>query len=308
MEVALQPGCSFSLAKAHKELSEYGEIARLEVPPDGHFTAIVSFYDKRASELALQFLGDCATQEPNYGEHTVHLSGDTKLEEWMLPEIAAVRLDKSLNSYILEFYDSRTAGQVARQFNTKIDVQHVVPISSSSATLAPRYRNDLRLSEVKWSDLASGHDKRTELCLRCLPKALCNDRAFEMILTCAGLCQMVKTFSVHPGKGKLSGRAFVSASDTDGVIAVAKFFHGRQWGRSPPVTVSFASTSRPEPVGSSIGTEPWRIETCSTLGKTSDKVMSETSTEIGDDLESLPHPMVIPCLAEGLIGLPPGLA
>jgi len=171
-------------------------------------------------------------------------------------------------------------------------------------TLGPRYRNDLRLSEVNWNDLSKGRDTRTTLRLRCLPRKLCDEDAFRMALSHAGLSEHVDCFRVFSSEGRKTGSALVNASSGSGVAAVAKYVHGRQWGRSMPVAVSFAAVqgsaelrrafpsktlfSESRVAQLAKAAEPWRIETCELVAGITESEpagVSEVSTEAGDDAE-----------------------
>jgi len=110
----------------------------------------------------------------------------------------------------------------------------------------PRCISNFRTSEVRWNELASGLDKRTTLRLRFLPARLCAPQAFVEALEKGGVVDSVDCFRVVPsqGAGRVGlkpGSALVNAVNHEAVVAVAKYFHGRQWGRSNvPVSVSFA--------------------------------------------------------------------
>lgn len=192
------------------------------------------------------------------------------------------------------------------------------------APVAPRYRNDLRLSEVDWAESLSGRDKRTTLRLRCLPRKLCTLEAVQAELTKAGLDEMVDLVRVFPSQRNQFGSALLNAVNSEAVVAVGRYFHGRQWGRSLPVAVSFAAIQGVHEVqkmfpvshSSSTGTcglwamkaEPWHINT-KAAGDLSTN--SEVSTEVGDDAESwandaggeaskrLLEPMTVPLPAMG---------
>mmetsp|Transcript_146923 Transcript_146923/g.469487 ORF Transcript_146923/g.469487 Transcript_146923/m.469487 type:complete len:392 (+) Transcript_146923:87-1262(+) len=200
-----------------------------------------------------------------------------------------------------------------------------MPKSPLSLGAGPRYRNDLRLAELNWSELMSGHETRTTLQLRCLPGYLCAEDAFKLALSSADLEQFVNCFRVFPGQGnKRPGSALVNASSAAGVVAVAKYFHGRQWRRSMPVAVSFAalqgseeirtafpakpretwstssssshalspSASRARNTKSALANRPMRIDVAaSTIFE--DQGVSEVSTEADDDVEPIVLPMRI---------------
>lgn len=296
---------SLSVATAYEELSPYGEVARLEVPPGRRTTAVVSFYDLRAAARAAAALGDRCTEAPQYGERTVLLRGDEQLQAWMIQEISTVRRDTAANTYTLEFFDTRAAQRAAKQFGSRAAVaqqeERAAPAEvrgpGAPGASGPRYRNDLRLSQVNWADLASGRDTRTTLRLRFLPAKLCAEEAVRRALARAGLSEVVDCIRVFPGLGHRPGSALINAVDAAGATAVAKYFHGRQWGRSMPVAVSFAAVQGAAEVqrsfpltsdraeGIAAKAEPWRVETCDGSTVSEEHGVSEVSTEAGDDAE-----------------------
>lgn len=224
------------MAQAHGELAPFGEIARLELPTNMPLTALVSFYDVRAASAALAALGNRCSIEPQHGNRTVVLHGDVQLETWMIEEIQTIQRGESGATYMLFFFDTRAAERAALVLD-----EHAAASCKNLDDERPRCRNDLRLSQVNWADLASGRETRTTLRLRCVPRKLCNERAFQSMLARAGLSEVVDCVRVFPAEAASAGNALINAIDTAGVIAVAKYFHGRHWGRSMPVTVSFAA-------------------------------------------------------------------
>jgi len=112
--------------------------------------------------------------------------------------------------------------------------------ASEEAERAPRYRTDLRLSEVSWVDLASGWDTRTTLQLNCMPRQFCAEEAFKTLLMTASLSEHADCYRIFFNKGKRTGSVLINAPGAEGTAALAKYFHGRRWGRSLPVSVSFA--------------------------------------------------------------------
>merc|ERR550532_698300 len=82
---------------------------------------------------------------------------------------------------------------------------------------------------------------RTTLCLRCMPAALCSEAAFSRALASAGLAEAARSVSPSLARGARTGVVYVDAVDAAGVRAMTKHFHGRRWGKSLPVEVSFAA-------------------------------------------------------------------
>lgn len=326
-------GSSISMASVYEELAPFGEIARLEVSSSQQSTAVVSFYDSRAAAGAAAALGGRAMEGAPYGTNVVFLQGDAQLDSSLISGISAVT-ESSAGTYVLRFYDTRDAERaMAKLKKTSMcqgDLSKVEPLYLETKSLeapvasGPRYRNDLRLSEVNWTDLVSGRDKRTTLRLRCLPSKMCDKAAFEKALETAGLGKMYDCLRIFPGSGRRSGTALVNAVDSHAVIAIAKYFHGRQWGRSLPVAVSFAPVqgvaeierafpTKPlsvEVSSSMAKAEPWRIEPGESIAGRDEPGVSEVSTEVGDDNEVISGgacQQVPKQRPERLLEFPPGL-
>eukprot|EP00403_Amphidinium_massartii_P011505 CAMPEP_0178409910 /NCGR_PEP_ID=MMETSP0689_2-20121128/20705_1 /TAXON_ID=160604 /ORGANISM="Amphidinium massartii, Strain CS-259" /LENGTH=206 /DNA_ID=CAMNT_0020031065 /DNA_START=42 /DNA_END=659 /DNA_ORIENTATION=- len=109
----------------------------------------------------------------------------------------------------------------------------------SATPAGPTYLNHLDIAALDWEKLAAGHEQRTTLRLRCLPARLCSVEALSRILREAGLEETIDTIRVFQHRAGM-GVALVNAVDAPSVMTVARFFHGRAWGRGPPVAVSFS--------------------------------------------------------------------
>jgi len=171
--------------------------------------------------------------------------------------------------------------------------------SGESVGAGPRYRNELAFSQVVWEDVSNGSETRTTLRLRCLPNRLCSQERFAAELKHAGLEQAVDLFRVWTSPEKKFGVALVHAVDADGVIKVGKYFHGRRWGNSIPVQVTFAAQQGQEEVESAClmkitsgdsfaglrEAAPWRI---SSRLKSDELCDSEVSTEVSESLVEAP--------------------
>jgi len=237
----------------------------------------------------------------------------------MLPDIETVQYDSQNAAYCLFFFDTRVAGRVAGELRShhvqqpqqQQELLHHVghDEASGDVTQGPRYINDLRLSQVNWGDLASGRDKRTTLQLRCLPAQLCDEMELANILERVRLLHYVSCIQAFPGTGKRLGSALINAGDAAGAAAIAKYFHGRQWGRSLPVSVSFAavqSSERPPGLAKPFDrAEPRRVDLapmprCSSItgSMSEDHGTSEVSTEVGDDAELLAGPDAVAVVSQ----------
>lgn len=101
---------------------------------------------------------------------------------------------------------------------------------------------DFRMSELSWEDLKNKRERRTSLHLRGLPRKMCMPGALEAAMRQHGLFDLVQGFKVMaPAGGGRLGCAVLTARSVDEVAQLAKFFHGRQFGASAPVAVSYAS-------------------------------------------------------------------
>jgi len=104
----------------------------------------------------------------------------------------------------------------------------------------PCFVHDLRLSQINWDDLANDREKRTALHLRGLPSKLCEVTTLTSLLQSKNLGEFVSGVQVLPSKSERIGCVIIHAASVEHVAKLAKFFHGRQFGNSPPVAVSFA--------------------------------------------------------------------
>lgn len=143
-----------------------------------------------------------------------------------------------------------------------------IPHPLASATDArPCKVHSLRISEVRWASVASNREQRLSLHLRALPAKLCNPKEMEALLQAEGLWESVESLRVLPGRGGRLGCAVLNARQAAHVQKLAKFFHGRQFGSSTPVAVSFA----PPISASGLRTEgrktPAKVESSQDLAK-----------------------------------------
>ncbi|CAK9003262.1 unnamed protein product [Durusdinium trenchii] len=240
-------GIPVSVSGAFEELAPYGEIMRLELLQD-QAQVVVSYYDSRCAARVADELGSRCTWEPQYGQCTVRASGKVELPESTLGQICGACKDESSDLYSLIFYDVRAAETFAAEVglifdSAPKDKAFIAPARRlRAAPSAPRYLNDLGISQVVWADLDSGLETRTTLRINRLNSKLCNPKRFEMLLEEAGLAQYVDVFRTFTTARGDFGTALMNMTSTVGVKMVAKFFHGRQWGKTMPVSVSFAVT------------------------------------------------------------------
>eukprot|EP00442_Polarella_glacialis_P004759 CAMPEP_0115060826 /NCGR_PEP_ID=MMETSP0227-20121206/7672_1 /TAXON_ID=89957 /ORGANISM="Polarella glacialis, Strain CCMP 1383" /LENGTH=291 /DNA_ID=CAMNT_0002446069 /DNA_START=158 /DNA_END=1033 /DNA_ORIENTATION=- len=115
--------------------------------------------------------------------------------------------------------------------------------TASSPTSTPKKVQTFQLSQLNWDQLDKKQEWRTALQLRGLPKRLCDQRAFEALLTSCGLMGSVDKVEVlPPSRGSRVGSAIIHAKYVAEVPKVAKYFHGGMFqGSASPVAVSFAT-------------------------------------------------------------------
>lgn len=93
---------------------------------------------------------------------------------------------------------------------------------------------------VDWAELSSGQDRRTTLQLLRFPNSMCQPGAIQRALSQVSLLQTIDFVHCVKGSGRQLGTAIVNVVLLADVPAVVRFFHGRQYGRAPPVQVRFS--------------------------------------------------------------------
>jgi len=158
---------------------------------------------------------------------------------------------------------------------------------------------------------------RRTLHLRGLPRMLCNLGCLEAYLEKNGLLEAVMSIRVRRAQGQAFGHAVITAVSIDKVPPLVKLFHGRRFGRSIPVAVSFAanqSTACGVSASTSAGVakvgggalgnckEPRRVFQCSRKEAEGSESTASCSPRESVSLESESSSRV------DVIELPPGLA
>lgn len=255
-----------------QELERFGELSHLDILPGLDLSVSVSFFDLRASMRAKAYLGDSCTYEPEHGERAVRLQGKEGFDPSLVPEVSAVkRVEGTDSDFIVEFFDTRVAAKVAAHMGVQVtqtdqDIE-CAKATTPSGCSRPRKVPNLLLSELRWQDLANNVEWRTALHLRGLPRSLCGEGAFEAFLHANNLLNLVERTRVLPTRGKQLGCAVIVARSVAEVPKLAKFFHGRQFGASPPVAVSFAPVRGAGAAATGVrlakntmaAAEPWRV-------------------------------------------------
>jgi len=268
---------AMQLMAIRRDLESLGEIAQAGIQKiDGaHQVVQAIYYDVRSAKAAKEHFGDACNFGPQEGSRSVLLQKDV-FKNLQLAEIANVECKQS-GAFEVEFFDTRMAAQVAGmaafasaseveevstcesldeledgQHSVSTDAESIEPMSVACAACEspasrdssePRRINDLRMSQLRWDDLAAGREWRTSLLLRGLPRSLCQPGRLEALLQASGLGDSVSSIRVPRSMCSRSvGHAIITASAVKEVPKVAKFFHGKQFGNSMPIAVSFAST------------------------------------------------------------------
>jgi hypothetical protein len=233
-------------AEVISQLECFGEVCRLDLAQgswsDGEKSVEVSFFDIRAAAAAKAELGDSCSYVSQYGQRQVRLLGAVGLETASIGGVSNISMTED-GDCIIDFFDTRTAAKSASNLN-RANMPKVEACKEEVAPPTPKpcKVHDLRLSELRWDDLASNREWRTALQLRGLPSAMCETRAIKALLESNGLLDLVESVQATPSRGKF-GHAIVNAKAVTGVGKLARFFHGKRFGSlvSIPVSVSFAT-------------------------------------------------------------------
>jgi len=274
------------------KLGVFGDISKVDVCPEPKAAIVVSYFDVRAALKAKEAFGSACSFEAQHGQRAVRLLGSAGLDAAEVKDVSHIAKTED-GDFIVEFFDTRDAAKAGRRAYA-VHEQHdctgeatmtadvtpefitiASPSNAASAGSKPRKIHDLRMSQLRWDDLANKREWRTTLHIRGLTKRLMEPRALETLLRLNGLSDAVARIKLVQSKGgKQLGCAIVEATSVDHVQRLAKFFHGRQFGGSMPVAVSFASNNGSQSLLTNEKAakksqlkhlaEPWRIDTSST--------------------------------------------
>lgn len=241
-------GMGLTAGSVFQELERFGELSRLDILPDLEPAVIVSFFDVRCAKRAKACLGDLCCYEPQHGERSLRLRGQAGLDSALIAQVSNItRVEGSEGDYWVEFFDTRVVAKVAAMLESDHPCQDgdaTKPLSELIGS-RPKKVHDLRLTELRWQDISHNLEWRTALHLRGLPRVLCDESAIEALLKAHSLLDAVERIRVQPVRGiKQLGCAVLTAKSVSEVSKLAKFFHGRRFGPSPPVAVSFAPLRR----------------------------------------------------------------
>jgi len=258
------------------QLERFGNIAQANLGPgsDAEQVIYAVFFDVRDARAAKDFFGEACSFGPQEGSLSVSMS---RAMFEALPFAVASMSRKKGGHLQVDFFDTRVAAQVAEsvalasasvgelsvlstcdsssiagEHEQSEDSESASDLKSEAFTIAAQEsahnrqsllccRGCLRESQLQWDDLASGRECRTSLLLRGLPSALCEPGKLQALLDVNGLLELVSSVRVSGTRGRSVGHAVVTSKTVDGVPRLAKFFHGRQYGRSMPIAVSFAT-------------------------------------------------------------------
>jgi len=230
-----------SVHQAFEELAPFGEITRLELLPEEPDSVVVSYCDSQCALRAALHLGDarCYMEQLQREQCYVHL-----------PKEASECCVEEISNLYAQCCDGRTAANVAQQFGfreqkSKIRKAYVAPAAKpDKVPTAPRYLNDLGISEVVWANLDNGKETRTTLRITGVPVKLCKESRFRFFLENADLAEHVDIFRLFAGSRRHFGTALVNAVSPLGVKLLAKFFHGRQWGAAGKIIPAATGLTR----------------------------------------------------------------
>lgn len=237
------------------------ELSSVRQGSDGNYT--LDFFDTRVAERVLSMAPLEPLEERASAEEVVAVSALVTLQVWngerWKNEVHIVGPNPQLQ---VEKRQAEYSGAAhARKAVPRELPQRVLTPWSCSI---PKCHNRMRLADMSWTDLANGREVRTTLRLRFLPAEMCSKDAFQRMLFTAGLAEMTNCVRIflpnaikRGGLGvgsattdsigstcsakRCSGSALVNAVDSKAALAIAQYFHGRQWAGSPlPVAVSFA--------------------------------------------------------------------
>jgi len=247
--------------KTLAKLEQFGDVSRMEVTRAKDVPGVlVSYFDLRAAASAKAVLGSACEEAPCHGRRHLRYTGKADFDDEVAMEVSKV-IAVGNDDFLVEFWYSRAAVQAAALAGGKLE-QYVAPKPPPAeakttivGTAKPRYVDQLRLSQVRWEDLANHQERRTVLQLRGLPPRLCQPGALKALMLAQGLLDKVARLSIAPGRLGRPGCAKLYAKGIDEVSVLTKFFHGRQFGGSSLVAVSFAADQGLKPLGA----EPWRI-------------------------------------------------
>jgi len=274
------------------KLEVFGDISKVDVRPEPEAAIVVSYFDVRAALKAKDTFGSACSFEPQHGQRAIRLLGSAGLDAAELNDVSDITKTED-GDFIVEFFDTRNAARAAGTYYVLQEHRDCIgeatvaadvspeflkiasPRNTASAGSKPRKIHDLRMSQLRWDYLANKREWRTTLHLRGLTKKLMEPKALETLLSLNGLSDAVARIKVVQSRGgKQLGCAILEATSVDQVQKLAKFFHGRQFGGSMPVAVSFAShygnqsllTNKKADKKTHLKhlAEPWRVDTSST--------------------------------------------
>jgi len=235
----------------------FGAVAHFDMNPGwAGDEALVCFFDVRDAMKAKEFHGARSAYAQQHGQRAVLLDAEKKLNNELVDGEVSSIIAAPDGRFWVEFFDIRKAAAVAE--STEVAAEAQVPSQSSR----PQKIMEFRLQEVSWQGLKNKTEWRTSLNLRGLPRKLCDPGALENVMRQNGLMELVSDLRVKPpAAGARLGSAVITACSVDEVPKLAKFFHGRQFGSSAPVAVSFTSSQGPglaKPL--SLSADPLRVK------------------------------------------------
>jgi len=290
------PTEAMCLLAIRNDLESFGEIAQAGIQTVNDWQKVIQavYYDTRSAKAAKEYFGSFCDFGPQEGVLSL-TAPKAVLQALESSTIANVRCTAS-GEFELEFFDTRVAAQATemaalraasvgeltaittcdslgavedelRGEDVEDDAEEPMSVAcariespSAGGGSGPCHISGLRMTQIRWEDFTSHREWRTALLLRGLPRSLCQPGQIEALLEAHGLRDALLSVRLPKSLSRMSlGHAIVTATSIEQAPRLAKFFHGKQFGNSMPVAVSFA----PNQIGSVGGKRSSVARVCS---------------------------------------------
>lgn len=246
---------AFELRQQIESLGDVIGVTRLQEPGTGSIL-IVRYKDFEAATRAVSSPDLCCTLVSPAGLERppgIHIEPNKASDEKVSGGASDTSTEPESDKGVV-CKERLTGGVAPHAVMDRYGLVELQSSSNSSRTRLPRRaaaqtksRQSVRAideSEVCWKDLADHSEERTKLCLRGLPRRLVEPGALEEFLNSHGLAGAVSRIRRLPLRSSGLGLVMLEVSSPSKVSDVAKFFHGRVFGTTMPVAVSFANAPR----------------------------------------------------------------
>lgn len=324
---------SIRMTQAAMEAMQLGEISNITSTEDGEFE--VEFFDTRSAAHAASLAAAATACAEGKAEVETPVTVQQEFDfyaAWLAAALtgAAQQEREQQEQQERQQQQEEEAAEVdAGHDKALAEPQNIVqpglPKAMQGGSMPVKVSSSLCMSQVRWDDFSGRREWRTALQLRGVPAKLCEPGALEELLKGYGLHASVASVRVVRSKGRGPGCAVIKARSVEDVPALAKFFHGSQFGNSMPIAVSYAAVGddglrrcgkpgAPAKCGTSLGLgEPqWvqKVQRCASSALMSESTASGSprGSLAGDDAPS--SPVTSPSATQDLdsIGMPPGLS